>query len=312
MKLNLSTSMKSGNVADGRNLVKRLADLGVDGLELEYRIRPEALPGIRQGLLETGLGVSSVHNYFPVPDVHPPRGGSGDFFNMASLDPEECREAVKWATRSIEQAAAFGARAMVVHAGRVDMNAAIPEIKAAYRENRMEDEPVRHLIKAKTAELAFRKPAHFDRLLHSLDKLLRVAEHHQVRVGLENRYHYHELPGIDDFTGIFSRFSGAPIGFWYDTGHDNALTLLGFHPAGTLLDQNADHLVGMHIHDANGLNDHLPPGTGEIDFTPILSRLNPETLCVFELLPGTDDAAAARGIETFRRRLSEFDQNKKP
>lgn len=305
MKLNISTSIKSAEVTDGRDLVKRISDLDIDGMELDYRIRPEYLPGIRKGLRETGLGVSSIHNYFPIPGIVPPRQGSGDFFNMASLDPEECREAVKWTSRSIEHAAEFGAGALVVHGGLVIMEHALGEIKAAFREDRLTDGPVRQLIEKKQDELAWRKPAHLDRLLNSLDRLVRVAVRNNVIIALENRYHYHELPGPDDFAEIFNRFSGAPVGYWHDIGHDHAMTRLGFLPAGSLLERYAGCLAGMHIHDARGLRDHLPPGAGEIDFTPVLSRLGPDVRAVFELMPGTADSEAAEGIAAFRRRLAE-------
>jgi len=43
-----------------------------------------------------------------------------------------------------------------------------------------------------------------------------------VLLGLENRYHDHELPGPDDFKVIFDKFKGAPVGYWHDTGHAHA------------------------------------------------------------------------------------------
>ena len=48
------------------------------------------------------------------------------------------------------------------------------------------------------------KPEHLGQfIVSSLDRLVPVAEKQGVLLGLENRYHYHELPGLDDFKVIF-------------------------------------------------------------------------------------------------------------
>jgi sugar phosphate isomerase/epimerase len=55
-------------------------------------------------------------------------------------------------------------------------------------------------------------------------------------------------------------------------------------------------LVGVHVHDAAGLKDHLPPGTGEIDFEAIRPHLKPETPFVIELKPGTHEDDIQKAI----------------
>ena len=116
-----------------------------------------------------------------------------------------------------------------------------------------------------------------------------------MRLGLENRYHYHELPGIDDFALFFREFEGAPLGYWHDCGHAHAGEVLGLYTALDLLDRYGFRLVGCHLHDARGLDDHLPPGRGEIDFASLISYLKPETLQVIELKQGTAPDAAREG-----------------
>lgn len=133
------------------------------------------------------------------------------------------------------------------------------------------------------------KPAYLDSLLFSLDRLVRVAEKQGVTLGLENRAHYHELPGSDDFRWLLAEFSGGPVGYWHDTGHAHLAEKLTIVPPGFLLEKYAPELVGVHFHDAVGLKDHLPPGTGEIDFDTTRAYLQPETPVVIELKPGTDN-----------------------
>ncbi len=54
--------------------------------------------------------------------------------------------------------------------------------------------------------------------------------------------------------------------------------------------------MGLHIHDARGLDDHLPPGSGEIDFKKIGTWIGDDTLKVIELKLGTPDSEVASGI----------------
>jgi len=106
-------------------------------------------------------------------------------------------------------------------------------------------------------------------------------------LGLENRAHYHELPGRDDFEPLLAEFSGGPLGYWHDTGHAHLAERLTIMRPGFLLEKYADHLVGVHLHDAAGLEDHLPPGIGEIDFGALKPHIKPGIPVVIELKPGT-------------------------
>jgi len=59
----------------------------------------------------------------------------------------------------------------------------------------------------------------------------------------------------------------------------------------------------MHIHDARGLDDHLPPGSGEIDFKKIGTRIGNDTLKVIELKSGTPDSEVASGINYLAQKM---------
>lgn len=86
------------------------------------------------------------------------------------------------------------------------------------------------------------------------------------------------------------------MGYWHDTGHAHAHAVLGLNPPGELLQRYGQNLIGIHIHDAVGLNDHLAPGLGEIDFNAIKVYLKQDTLKVLELKSGTTDADILQGI----------------
>ena len=104
------------------------------------------------------------------------------------------------------------------------------------------------------------------------------------------------MPGFDDFKVLFTEFEGGPLGYWHDTGHAHANEILNIIPPEALLKTYSDRLIGVHLHDAIGLDDHLAPGTGIVDFKSIKYYFKKNTLLVIELKPGTPDLKVSQGI----------------
>ncbi len=281
--------------ADVDTLMGALKEMHADGVELEYRIPTALWPHVKDALRSSGLAVRSVHNYCPIPPAFNHTGGGGDLLSLAATDQEERNAAVRLTLQTIEQANDLEARAVVLHCGRVEMAPKTDVLHDFYRSGRIASEDARGFLARKVAERDRLKSPNLDALCFSLEKLLPAAERHHVRLGLENRYHYHELPGSDDFQLFFREFEGAPLGYWHDTGHAHAGEVLGLGTAVDLLKRYGSHLVGCHLHDARGLDDHLAPGSGEIDFAALSPLLPTGTLRVIELKPGTTPEAARKG-----------------
>lgn len=302
--LALSTSWLSGGSITAEELLAALNNLDISGIELSYRISEDFFKKLKSPLKHSGLQVVSIHNYFPIPSAQSDSKGSGDLFLLSSPDIEERRNAIRFTTRSIEHAAEMGAPAVILHCGRVEMNHEINVLYEFLNSNRLNSEEAQIFIRSKLKERDRLKPQHMDCLLASLDHLVVVAEKKGVLLGLENRYHFHELPGSDDFRLIFDTFKGAPIGYWHDTGHAHANETLGLIPKDSLLQTFANRLIGAHLHDAVGLEDHIPPGSGEIDFKALRHFLKSDTIKVIELKPGIPVPEAIKGIQVIRDVLS--------
>ena len=303
--LALSTSWQKSGTQSVAEMIAAIKRLGMNKIELSYRIS-EAMFRQLKGLLEqSGLKVVSVHNYFPIPAARSGSKGSGDLFLLSSPDEEERQKAILYTTKTIENAAEMGARAVVLHCGAVEMNHEMHVLYQYFNANRIYSEEAQFFIHQKLKERNRRKTRHMDRLLASLDRLVPVAEKKRTLLGLENRYHYHELPGFDDFETIFDKFKGAPIGYWHDTGHAHANEVLGFIARNILLQTYAHQLIGVHLHDAIGLDDHIPPGAGEIDFTMLQPFLKAKTLKVLEIKPGIPASEVSEGIRFIQKTLTE-------
>jgi sugar phosphate isomerase/epimerase len=301
--LALSTSWISTKIDDAQVLLQTLERLPISGIELEYRISEATFQQMRSLLQNSRLKVVSVHNFFPKPEVKPGARANGDFFMLSSLDPDERRCAVELTRKTIEHAAEFGARTVVLHCGRVEMKREIVRLYKYYNSHRMRSKRAQDFISRKQLERDRLKPPHMESLLLSLESLSKDAEKHGILLGLENRFHYDELPTLDDFEWIFSRLNGSPIGYWHDTGHAHVNEQLTIVPAGSLLRNYADKLIGVHLHDAIGLEDHLAPGTGEIDFKPLKSCLKPDTLKVAELKPQTPEVEVLQGVRFIQEKI---------
>ena len=303
--LALSTSWQSGKSATVAKMFAAFKNLGIREIELSYRISEAMLRQLKGPLKRSGIQVVSVHNYFPIPSVRSNVKGSGDLFLLSSLDSVERRNAIHYTTKTIEYAADLGAGAVVLHCGVVEMNHEMQVLYRYYNSNRLDSEEAQFFIRNKLKQRDGYKARHLDSLLFCLDRLLPVAEKLGVLLGLENRYHYHELPGFTDFKAIFAAFKGAPVGYWHDTGHAHANEALGLIAPNALLQNNADQLIGVHLHDAIGLDDHIPPGSGEIDYQALKPYLKSDTIKVIELKPGIPATEVFEGIRFVRAKLTE-------
>jgi sugar phosphate isomerase/epimerase len=63
------------------------------------------------------------------------------------------------------------------------------------------------------------------------------------------------------------------VGFWYDVGHAYTLNRLGFYPHEDWLHSFESRMLGVHLHDVKGLDDHHAPGCGEVDWDMVVSHL---------------------------------------
>ena len=304
--LALSTSWKSKQINNGELLIQLIEDFDVTGIELEYRISAAIFRQVKKRLKRSDLKVVSIHNYFPIPDILTRSGGGGDLFLLSHTDKEERQRAIQMTIRSIEHANDLEAFVVILHCGYVAMNAEVDVLYRYWEENQIHTEAAQTFIGQKLKERDHLKKNHLDSLLFSLDRLIRVAEKQNIILGIENRYHYHELPGLEDFRMLFAEFEGGPVGYWHDTGHAYANEILTLIPSEALLKTYSEHLIGIHLHDAVGIADHLAPGTGEVDFDRIKFYLKNDPFLVLELKPGTPDAEVSQGIQFIRNRL--FDE----
>jgi sugar phosphate isomerase/epimerase len=294
--IGLSTVWTARAARSGEELLGPILDLGFEGVELEYRITEQLYEEIRPRIRHHAVQVLSIHNYFPVPPSIPPEQASGDCFSLSSLDREEREKGVSYTVRTLETAHDLAARAVVLHLGRVETDLPKDGLQQLYRGDRWNDEGPELLQREQEERSRLRDP-HLDALLFSLERIVKRAEQLGVIVGIENRYYFQEIPNMEEIGIILKQFHGGPIGYWHDTGHAAVSEALGIVQHEELLKLYAPHLVGTHLHDALGIDDHKPPGQGEIDFE-MVSRYLPEgAIKIMEIHPPAQGHEIREGLE---------------
>ncbi len=127
------------------------------------------------------------------------------------------------------------------------------------------------------------KGPHLDAALESMRALGTHALETGVRLGVECRDNYVEIPSLDEFGEVLSACDGLPVGYWHDAGHGAKLDYLGFLEHEEFLRRYGQQMVGMHIHDTRAGRDHLAPGQGSTDFAMLARYLLPGTVRTLEL-----------------------------
>jgi len=296
--LGISSVYYSKQIDDGARLLDELAALEFDGIELEYRVRPETLRqmGKRPG---RDIPVLSVHAFFPNPVGAGEEGSGANAYLFSSPDRQERDTAVRFGVATLEAADRVGARAVVLHLGRVPV---AQELLAEYRRlASAEGPPTPALLEAVAAVLAARqrlREPHLDAVLRSVERLNREALRRGLLLGIENRFHPHEIPLHDEAGLILREFDGGAVRYWHDVGHALNHQRLGIGTQDAWLAAYGSRLAGTHLHDIRGGQDHLAPGTGEADFAAILRHLSADAIKILEIRPNVprEELLAARDL----------------
>ena len=302
--LGISTCRWSDTSLGGEGIVREILELGLEGVELEYRITHATYQQMKP-LLKEHLKVLSIHNFFPKPNDRAFKKGSGDLFLLSSPDKEERSTAVNFTIRSMEHAHDLEAQVVILHLGHVDMTNPIEKFRELYEGGKIEEDEGMAFLAVQRDLRRSKSLRSLDAVLFSLEKLNREAERLGICIGIENRYHFHEIPDLGEIGIILSEFEGGNVRYWHDVGHAAVQEKLGICRQKDLLEACSEKLIGMHFHDAKGLNDHLSPGFGETNYEEIGPFMKPGLINILEVHPKVEREALVEGIHFIMNALKD-------
>lgn len=256
--------------ADGAEFARFARDAGYDAIEISHSTPAGKIERI---LESAALPVTSVHQ--PAPWVRHANGRGNSHVNLAALDADERQAAIDYARRSIEWCARLGATRLVVHLGHVgemvEQFEEELEMRRLFDAGHAGDERFLELRERLVRRRSVEAEPHLEAARNSLIELVRAAEPHRVTIGVENRYHYHEIPHPAEYEQVFEGLDPAQAGYWHDVGHAEVLHRLGLIDRRTWLDGWSKRIVGAHLHDVEGIGDHRAPGDGDVSWDHVVA-----------------------------------------
>ena len=298
--LGISTAWRSEILDSGAEIVEEILGLGVRALELEYRITKPMLKEILPFVREGQVAVNSLHNILPLPSGIPREMANGEFVSLSSPDEGERKSAIKYTLGTMEWAEKFGAKAMVLHMGKVPIDGIMEFLMRIYDEGGTQSPEGKAFIQQHKESRARLGKSRLEAALKSLDTLAEEAEERGILLGIENRYKIQDFPNLEEFKAIFREFGGSPIRYWHDIGHATTQENLGLVLQGELLDNLGEHLLGVHLHGCRGYADHYAPGGGDEDYSLLKRYLKPDTVRVVETHHRATREELIRGLEFLR------------
>ena len=309
--LSVSTNWNSRRHQNGNDLLDEVLSLGVHTVELGYALTHGQLEDLRHRFQSGDFRVSSVHAFspFPFPEAEhaspepyslciPPIS----FFHPFGARPEAIAEAENAVLDCARLAAEFGARRLVLHAGRIPVHSLGIRLHRIVQNGKrgtpLYERTLRRLL-VKRDRLAAPR---IDALRTSLDRILPKLGPLDVTLCLENLPTADGCPNEPEMMLLLQAFEGAPLAYWHDIGHAQIRHELGLMHHRGFLRQIGRSVGGFHVHDVSReLHDHCMPPGGLVDFrlfSEFVSR--PEIPVVLEPRPDLPAADIARGLDYLR------------
>jgi sugar phosphate isomerase/epimerase len=305
--LAFSTCWNNSRHNDGEEMIGEIIELGFSNIELSHGMTVVKIPGIRKAFAAGMFTCSGVHNFFPSPVevmIDAP-----DAYEYTSHRPFDRKRAMEMTLKSLELAAEFKARYLVLHMGSAPMNTAkftkpLTTLVAAGKQR------TPRYIKDKIAFIKKREklaPLYYHRAIQALEELAPKAEEYGVKLAIESRSRFEDMPNEREMVRLQEHFRDNPwIGYWHDFGHVQLKHNLGLLDHNEWLEKIAPHLIGGHVHDVQWpARDHRTPFTGTLDYETILPFFPKACPLVWELSPTREADEIRASLEIWKRKFPE-------
>ncbi len=269
-------------------MITEILELGVSDIELSHGMTIAKLPGIRNAFNGGAFRCCGVHNYFPSPtEVMIDAPDAYEFTSHRTFDRDR---ALKMTLKSLEVAAEFNAEYLVLHMGsvpRMPHRKWTGKLTEMVREG-LEPKPKMEKLRQKCIRKRSRVGAlYFQRAIESLELIAEKAAELKVKLAIESRSRYEDVPTEDEMILLQEHFSENEwVGYWHDFGHVQLKHNIGLLEHEAWLKTMQPHLIGAHVHDVTWPDrDHRVPFTGTLNYDCLLKMMEPRTPHVWELSP---------------------------
>ena len=303
--ISFSTCWNSGRHNAGDEMLREIkGEFGLDLIELGHGIRISLIPGILKVFDAGEVRFSSLHNFCPLPvEV---LAALPDCYQFSAVYPEERERAIKQTFQTIDFAARLGAPFVVLHLGTVKMR---PITDLLIELTKAGEYLSRKYVRLKLRAVQKRErnaATYLQRVKDGLRRIIDYAAAKNVRLGLENRRGYEEIPTERELPALLDEMNSPQIGYWHDFGHAQIKENLAFLDHAEWLRRIAPRTLGCHVQDCIWpAQDHQPPFAGDVDLEKLVPLLPANCLFVWEMSPRKTADEIRRSMQIWRQHFGE-------
>ncbi len=296
----ISTWWPSRKTKDGLKMIAMARKLDFEYIELHHSLSILQVEQFFKASIEGRIKISSLHNFCPAPHRSSTMKTGPDVYSLASPYTRERQFAVKHTKKTLEFARRFNAEAIVLHCGKVNIRDFTKKLVGIMEKEGTETKRYTRTLNKWIGKRTRKRQKYLDALLKSLAELNEIAVRDNIKLGIETRYYLHEIPFFDEFGLIFDEFKDGNVYYWHDTGHAQMHEALDVVPHIRFMEAYADRMIGIHLHDFSGTQDHKAPLMGNLDFKQLVPFLKKEHIKVVESFHPATEAEMMRGLNYLR------------
>ena len=298
--ISFSTCWNSGRHNAGDEMLREIkGEFGLDLIELGHGIRISLVPGIQKMFDAGEVRFSSLHNFCPLPvEV---LAALPDCYQFSAVYPQERGRAIKQTFQTIDFAARLGAPFVVLHLGAVKMQPITDLLVELAKDGEyLSRKYVR--LKLRAVQKRERSAAtYLQRVKDCLRRVIDYAASKNVRLGLENRRGYEEIPTEREFPALLDEMDSPQIGYWHDFGHAQIKENLAFLDHADWLRLIGPFTFGCHLQDCIWpAQDHQPPFTGHVNLEKLVPLLPSNCVFVWEMSPNKTADDIRRSVQIWK------------
>ena len=285
-------------------MIQEILDLGFDTVELGHGTRLPLVEGILK-MFEAGkVRISSLHNFCPLPPEIP--RASPDCYQFTSDRQPERERAVRNSYKTIDFAKRLGAQFVVIHLGSVPIgdytDRLVRMAEVGMRSSKGFAQVRLEAVKKREAK----QEGPFRRMLECLKEVYEYAEERGIRLGIESRHSYEEMPSEREMLAVLEQFPAPTAGYWHDFGHVQVKHNLGFLDHVEWMQKVVPRLIGCHLHDTKWPGrDHMAPFTGDVEYDKLMPLIPKGMLYVFEMSPRRTKEEITTALAKWKERFGE-------
>lgn len=298
MDIGVSTRWNATLVSTKEDLIRPYIECGIKAVELSYDLDADQIEYFLDAAKEKVLKILSVHAYCPRINF----GVFSDEIELSSLSQMGRSIAVDRIRDNIRLARRVGAKAIVVHAGHVDMRNITCKLIEMAKKGEMFSSRYHKLKMHLIEEREKKSGLYLASLKKSISELEDDLKDAGVVLCLENMPLWEYIPTGEEMERLLGEFPCDVLGYWHDTGHGQIFEMLGLASHERWFERLSKRVIGIHIHDITAeFKDHLAPGEGCIDFSIFKKHVGPDTVLVFEPFTGMESHSLLAGISYIER-----------